>query len=128
MPERGTACGTSRCRWGVAARAAAGLVLGEGAFDAPIVRQIEAAPGGVGESRLLRALRVAPEKLPAEVEGFADARGAFRRLGLGIERENQRRGAQGAAQQAAAGDGVIAHGISHKCLCNDSDMATDAHG
>src|SRR5580704_8056714 len=52
----------------VGAGAAAGLVLREWAFDAPVVRQVEAAPGCVGESGLLRARRIALEELPPKVE------------------------------------------------------------
>ena len=58
----------------IAAGAAAGLVLGERPLDAPVVRQVEAAPVGVGEGRLLGAGRIALEELPAEVESVANAR------------------------------------------------------
>ena len=70
---------------GVAAGPAAGLGLGEGAFDAPIVGEIESAPGAVGEGGLVGAGGVGLEEFPVEVEGVADA-GGLRRLGGGVER------------------------------------------
>ena len=50
------------------------LLFVEGAFDTPIVREVEGAPRGVGELGLLGAGRVSLEELPAEVEAFPDSR------------------------------------------------------
>src|ERR1017187_5496680 len=91
--------------------AAAGLILGEGSFDAPVVRQVQAAPVGVRERRLLGAGSIALEKLPAEVESVADPDGWFRSLGNqlagGVERRNQGRRSHRPADQAAAGHRIV---------------------
>src|SRR6266699_1588381 len=52
---------------------ARGVLLAERSLDAPVVGQIQPAPGGVGEPRLLRARHVAEMKAPPTIEtlGFA---------------------------------------------------------
>jgi hypothetical protein len=66
------------------------FLLAEGAFDAPIVGQIDRAPWGVGELGLLGAGRVSLEELPAEIKGLADSRRGVRGLTLGVQRRDER--------------------------------------
>src|SRR5664280_839263 len=49
------------------------LLLAVGTLDAPIVREVDSAPGGVGELGLLGAGRISFEEPPAEVKGLADS-------------------------------------------------------
>jgi hypothetical protein len=82
------------------------LLVAERAFDAPIVRQVDRAPGGIGELWLLGAGRVSLEKLPPEVEGLADSRRGTRGLILGVQRGDERGPTNGLSKKAAAGESV----------------------
>jgi len=90
--------------------ASARLGWDEGALDAPIVRQVETAPSGIGETRLLGARCVAFVELPAEVKRVADARrrrgSLASQLAGGVERRNQGCCSYRPAEQSAAGHGI----------------------
>ncbi len=60
--ERGNVCGTSRCRLAHSRRRRRWARSRERAFDAPVVRQIETSPGGVGEVRAARPPAASPRK------------------------------------------------------------------
>src|SRR5258706_270613 len=60
------------------ARAAGFIRGGKRAFDAPVMRQVELAPVGVGEFRLFRARRVGLQKTPVRVKIFRHARASLR--------------------------------------------------
>src|ERR1019366_7378688 len=86
------------------------LLLAVGALDAPIVGQVDGAPGGIGELGLLGAGRVSLEELPTEVKGLADSRCGAGGLILGVQCGDKRRAGDRLAKQAAAGESWWIHG------------------
>ena len=52
----------------------AGVVLVDGAFDAPVVRQVQSTPGGIGEGGLIGPGGVATAEEPIAVELLVAAR------------------------------------------------------
>src|ERR1035438_428368 len=61
------------------------LLLAVGTLDAPIVGEVDSAPGVVGELGLLGAGRISLEEFPAEIKGLADSRRGAGGLALGVQ-------------------------------------------